>query len=186
MQTIQTPNNTFSVGTVSINVMSGIFRVQERAEKAIEELERRGYKNEDVNVLMSEETRHHLVSRKAPTQSSGAKAAEGAGMGSAVGGVAGAIVAGFIAVAAPILLPGIGLIVSGPIVAALAGAGAGGLAGGLVGSLVGLGIPEHHARIYDLGLRQGGVLVTVQPRTVHDADAIAKEWTKLGAEHVRA
>src|SRR5437879_5713335 len=45
-----------------------------------------------------------------------------------------------------IAIPGLGVIIAGPLAAGLAGAGAGALTGGLVGAFVGWGIPEEHAK----------------------------------------
>ena len=53
--------------------------------------------------------------------------------------------AAVVAVGTPSLLPGINLVIAGPIAAALAGAGAGAVTGGVIGALVGVGIPEYRA-----------------------------------------
>ena len=73
-------------------------------------------------------------------------------------------------------IAGSGFVVWGPIAAALAGAGAGGLTGGLVGALVGWGIPRGHAKEYETGIRNGGTVLGVNPRTDDDADYFEKEW----------
>jgi hypothetical protein len=56
----------------------------------------------------------------------GWKAAEGLGVGGAVGRGVGAALAAIFAVGSTIVVPGLGLVVAGPIAAALAGAAAGG------------------------------------------------------------
>jgi hypothetical protein len=76
-------------------------------------------------------------------------------------------------------------VIAGPIAAALAGAGAGGFTGGVIGALVGAGIPEHRAKVYDAGLRSGGILIGVEAKTNEEADTIEKLLSDLGAEHVR-
>ena len=58
---------------------------------------------------------------------------------------------------------------AGPLAAGLAGAGAGGLTGGLIGALVGSGIPDEHAKEYEAGIKQGGIVMGVQPRNEEDA-----------------
>ena len=63
----------------------------------------------------------------------GTKAAEGTAVGGTIGGTLGAVVGGIAAIGANLFLPGVGLVVWGPIAGALAGAGAGGAVGGLVG-----------------------------------------------------
>lgn len=173
------------------SLLTGLFRAEMDAERAIGWLSRRGYTTEEVSVLMSEGTRRRFAAKLAsphawPGQPPAELAIKGLGVGSAVGGLAGALFGGLIAVAAPLLSPGLALMISGPLVVALAGVGAGGLAGGLIGGLVAAGVPEKHARVYDVGLREGAVLLTVQPRDPTDAGAISSEWMGLHAESVRA
>jgi uncharacterized protein YjbJ (UPF0337 family) len=124
------------------------------AGDAYEDL-RREYPSEDIDVVMSDETRKkHFANTEA-----GSKAAEGLGAGAVVGGGVGAALAALFTVGSAVAIPGLGLVVAGPIAAALAGAGAGAAAGGAIGALVGAGIPEDHAKRYEEGIRNGGVLI---------------------------
>jgi hypothetical protein len=152
--------------------MSGLFRDRESAESAYRSLQERGYTKDDVNVLMSEETRKKHFS----DSELGTKALEGAAVGAAVGGVAGATLAALAAIGTTFVLPGLGLVIAGPIIGALAGGSMGALTGGLVGALVGYGIPEEEAKEYEQGIREGGVVLIVVPRSVADADALENEW----------
>jgi hypothetical protein len=95
------------------------------------------------------------------------------------------VLAAIAAVGTSIALPGIGLVIAGPIAAALAGAGAGGAAGGVIGALVGAGIPEHRAKVYDAGLRGGGILIGIEAKSNEDGDQLEKVLAELGAEHIR-
>ena len=152
----------------------GLFRDRESAEGAYRSLAERGYTKDDVNVLMSDETRNkHFADGDSEV---GSKALEGMGVGSAVGGTLGAIIAAVAAIGTNVIIPGAGLVVAGPLAAALAGAGAGGLTGGLVGTLVGAGIPEEHAKTYDEGIRGGGIYMGVNARADEDADYFEREW----------
>jgi hypothetical protein len=72
----------------------------------------------------------------------------------------------------------------GPIAAALAGAGPGGVAGGIIGGLIGAGIPEERARLYETGVKEGGILMGVRPRTDADADYFEHEWKNSRGEHI--
>jgi hypothetical protein len=55
--------------------------------------------------------------------------------------------------------------VVGPLAAALAGLGAGAAGGGIIGGLIGVGSGESHAKQYEKGLREGGILVAVRPKS---------------------
>ena len=76
--------------------------------------------------------------------------------------------------------------IAGPIVAALAGAGAGGATGGLIGGLIGAGIPEHRAKVYDTGIRGGGILLGVEAKTSEEVEKLEQLLEDVGAQHVRA
>jgi hypothetical protein len=81
-------------------------------------------------------------------------------------------------------LPGLGLVVAGPIAAGLAGAGAGGLTGGVLGALVGAGIPEDRAKEYESGIKDGGIVMGVNPRSDDDATYLESEWRNFRGEKI--
>lgn len=162
-------------------LVSGLFNDRESAENAYNSAINRGYTKDDVNLLMSDETRDKHFNDNTEM---GSKALEGAGVGSAVGGTLGAIIGGIAAIGTNLILPGLGLIVAGPLAAALAGAGAGGLTGGLVGALIGSGIPEDRAQAYEQGLRDGKIMVGVNPRTDEDAAYFEDEWRNYRGEQI--
>ncbi|UYZ65209.1 hypothetical protein OIS53_09810 [Hymenobacter weizhouensis] len=166
-------------------MMTSSFRDRESAERAYSTLSSRGYSKDDVNVLMSDDTRkRHFGDDTAHTEL-GDKAMEGAGVGSAIGGTAGAIIGAIAAIGTSVALPGLGLVIAGPIAAALAGAGAGGLTGGLVGALVGSGIPEEHAAEYESDIKNGNIVMGVRPRSDEDARYFEEEFRRHNGDKVR-
>jgi hypothetical protein len=169
------------VATDDTGMITALFRSRHAAEDAFKFLRDRGYEERDVNVLMSEETRKHQF-LLGPETELGNKAAKGAGVGAGIGGALGAIAAAVATVTA-VAVPGLGVVVAGPLAAALAGAGAGGAAGGLIGALIGAGIPEERVKNYESGLKSGGILLGVHPRTPEEALEIRHYWAKHG-EHV--
>jgi hypothetical protein len=165
-------------------LLTGLFRDRETTEGAYRSLKDRGYSDDDINVLMSDETRNKYYS-DGDSALDDNKALEGAGTGGAIGGTLGAIIGGIAAIGTNIVMPGLGLVVWGPIAAALAGAGAGGLTGGLVGALIGWGIPDEHAREYEEGIKNGGTFLGVTPRNDEDAQYFENEWrNNYRGEHV--
>lgn len=165
-------------------LLTGMFRDRDTTERAYQSLRDRGYSDDDINVLMSDETRNKYWSDDDSALADN-KALEGAGTGGAIGGTLGAIIGGIAAIGTNVLIPGLGLVVWGPIAAALAGAGAGGLTGGLVGALIGWGIPEERAQAYESGIREGGTVLGVEPRSDEDADYFENEWrTNYRGEHI--
>lgn len=166
-------------------LLTGLFNDPESAERAYQSVTSRGYGKNDVNVVMSDETRKRHFSGDRATQTElGTKAAEGAGIGGAIGGTLGAIAAAIAAVGTSLVIPGLGLVVAGPLAAGIAGAGAGGAAGGLVGALIGWGIPEERVKQYEEGIKNGGILVGVKPRSEEDAKYFQEEWKASRGEHV--
>ena len=161
-------------------LITGFFKTRVGAEAAIDALLKRGYRKEDISVLMSNETRSKEFGIEP-----GSKVAAGASVGGAVGGTVGAALAAIAAVGTSIALPGLGVIIAGPLAAALAGLGAGAATGGLVGALIGAGIPEHRAKVYEAGLKGGGILVGVEARDAREAEEVEAMLEDVGAKNVR-
>ena len=162
-------------------LVTGLFKTRVAAEAAVDAIIKRGYTRDDISVLMSDATKN-----KEFAVETGTRAADGAGIGGALGGAIGATLAAIAAVGTTIALPGLGLVIAGPIAAALAGAGAGGATGGVIGALIGAGIPEHRAKVYDAGLRGGGILLGVEAKTDEDVKKLEQLLEDIGAEHVRS
>jgi hypothetical protein len=156
-------------------LLTGMFNDRDSSERAYKSLRDRGYSDDDINVMMSDDTRKTWYG-DTPTTELGSKAAEGATTGGAIGGTLGAIIGGIAALGTNLVLPGLGLVVWGPIAAALAGAGAGGATGGLVGALIGAGIPEDRAKEYEEGVKNGGAVLGVRPRSTEDADYFENDF----------
>jgi hypothetical protein len=147
-----------------------IYFEREPAEAAVSRLHEMGYGQEDIGVVMDDKTRE-----RAFASMTNVKASEGVAAGATVGGILGAIVAGLTATGSVAAIAGTGGVaaplVAGPLVAALAGLGAGAAGGGIIGGLVGLGIGESRAKQYEKGLREGGILIAVKPKSKeHRAD----------------
>lgn len=176
---------TTTTSTQQPGMVTGLFRDRDSAERAYQSVTERGYGRDDVNLIMSDETRKRHFSGPSGTQTElGNKAAEGAGVGGAIGGTLGAIAAAIAAVGTSIAIPGLGLVVAGPLAAALAGAGAGGITGGLVGALIGAGIPEERVKHYETGIKEGGILMGVRPRSREDAEYLSQSWRQSNGEQI--
>lgn len=173
--------------TEQTRMVSGMFNDRDSAERAYQSISSRGYGSDDTNVIMSDATRDKFYPAGSEHSSALAdKTLEDAGKGAAIGGTLGAIIAGIAAIGTSVLLPGLGLIVAGPLAAGLMGAGAGGLTGGLIGALVGHGVPKEHAAEYEEGIKNGGVFMGVNPRNDEDAAYFHNEFNNHGATNVHA
>jgi hypothetical protein len=155
----------------SNRMVTGLFRDRESAERAYGSLSERGYGRDDVNLLMSDDTRKKYFSDDEGTEF-GTKAWEGAGKGAAIGGGVGATLGAIAAIGTTLALPGLGLLIAGPIAAAL------------VGALIGHGIPEEQAKHYEQGIREGGIVMGVQPRSDEDADYFENNWRQNRGESI--
>ncbi len=160
--------------------VSGIFKTRAAAEAAVDAIIKRGYTRDDISVLMSDATKTKEFAVQTRSH-----AVDGAGVGGAIGGTVGAVLLAIAAVGTTIAIPGLGLFIAGPIAAALAGAGAGGATGGLIGMLIGTGMPEHRAKVYDTGLRGGGILLGVEAKTSDEIEKLETLLEDIGAEYVR-
>ncbi|MEX2574069.1 MAG: hypothetical protein WD317_07220 [Balneolaceae bacterium] len=160
-------------------LLTGIFTDRESAERVYNQTLEHGYESEEINIIMSEDTRERYFSDKPPEGKDSdmeSKAMEGTGAGSVIGGGLGAAAGIIAAVGTSIAIPGLGIIISGPIAAGLAGAGAGGITGGIIGALVGAGIPEEKAKVYESGVKKGNIVMAVKPHSEKDAEYLENMW----------
>src|SRR2546430_7110259 len=156
---------------MSKTFVTGLFKTRAAAEAAVDAVIKRGYTRDDVSVLMSDSTKNKEFAVQTRSH-----AADGLGVGGAIGGTVGAVLAAIAAVGTSIAIPGLGLVVAGPVAAALAGAGAGAATGGLVGALIGWGIPEERIKRYEAGIKEGGILMGIKPRSADDAAHFEQVW----------
>ncbi|WP_291115706.1 hypothetical protein [Flavobacterium sp. UBA6135] len=186
MENSRNENGDFVDRSSERRVLTGMFRDRESTENAYHTLNERGYSKDDINLVMSDETRkaHYNEDNISDKTEIGTKAAEHAGKGSAIGGTIGAVVGVIAAIGTSVVIPGLGILIAGPIAAGLAGAGAGGLAGGLIGALVGSGIPEARAKLYESGIKEGNVVISVTPRNNEDAEYLEQNWKTNRGEEV--
>nr|WP_291789269.1 hypothetical protein [Cecembia sp.] len=162
-----------------------MFRDRESTESAYDTLHERGYSKDEINLIMSKETREKDYNETDEDRTEiGTKAAEHAGKGSAIGGTIGAITGVIAAIGTSVVIPGLGILIAGPIAAGLAGAGAGGIAGGVIGALVGSGIPEARAKLYESGIKEGNVVISVTPKNEEDAKYLEENWRTNHGEEV--
>lgn len=191
----------------------GVFRNHADANDCYLDLLQRGFQPNDINLMMSDETRTKVYSgsigrdeeeealvesmdnegptaaaiatrrSRKPRAASRTMSAEGVGLGGGIGTLAGATLAAIAAAGTTVVIPGLSLVVAGPLMAALAGGGAGALAGGIVGGLVGMGVPEPVAEDYHQALYDGGAVISVATRP-EDAEEIIDLMTQNAGEHV--
>jgi hypothetical protein len=133
----------------------GVFHDRTHAEQAVDELRRRGFRDEQIGVAARSGDHAAAVAEGEET-----KWAAGAAAGAVGGGATGTLLG--VAVAAG-LIPGIGPVIAGGTLAGvLASAATGVAAGGLLGALIGLGIPEEEAAYYHGEFEVGRTIVTVR------------------------
>jgi hypothetical protein len=103
--------------TLTSHLVSGTFNDKDSADRAYADLQKRGYTRDQIHLFMSEDTRkkhfgHDVVK-------SGTKTMEGTGTGAVIGGGLGAIAAAIAVVGTSLVIPGLGLVIAGPLVAAV-------------------------------------------------------------------
>jgi hypothetical protein len=138
------------------DVLVAAFADPLEARQCVEDLRRAGFAESEIGVLAAEHLdldREEVAEHSMVAEASVVGAVAGAGLGS-LWGVA--MVTG--------LLPVIGPIVAGGLLASLVVTAATGAAlGSLTGALVGLGVPEEEATLVEQKLHEGHVVVTVKP-----------------------
>jgi hypothetical protein len=163
-------------------MLTGMFRERESTERAYDTVHERGYTKDEINVIMSDDTRKRYFTEDFQETEICTKAAEDSVRGAAIGGTVGAFAGVIAALGSNLVVPGLGLVVAGPIAAGLAGAG--GITGGLIGALVGSGIPEARAKVYESGIKNGKIVLAAKPRDEDDAKYFEEKWRASQGEEI--
>lgn len=169
----------------------GILENAPQANSAINDLFQAGFTRDDLSVISKDNISiDNRVEERTTADNVGASAATGAVAGGALGAIAGLLVG----VGAVTLPPIGGIVIAGPVAAALgisttaastvAGGGIGALSGGLVGGLVGLGIPKEAAVVYEERLTNDGVLLAVVCETEEEGEKATELLNNNGAENI--
>lgn len=136
----------------------GVFEDRRNAEQAYDEIRALGFTDDHIGFIVR---RGEGAAGTGMMEDTAGNAGEGA--------VTGAVVGGLIGAAAALLLPGIGPVIAGGVLAtALGGAAVGAAAGGLLGALVGMGVPEEEARYYQTEFESGRTIMTVAAGNRYD------------------
>jgi hypothetical protein len=158
----------------------GVFEDPAQATAAVDALADHGVIASRISVLATEPTAEKGLAVDTET-----KGAEGTAVGAGIGAVAGGLLAGLTAVGT-IATGGAGLLVAGPLVAAMAGAGAGGVTGGVIGGLIGLGFSEEEVEYFENVLDEGSVLIAVDMENADDDETVKGVLKDRGAENVKS
>ena len=143
------------------------FDDRNEAELAVSDLEAAGFDEQQIGFVLrgSDVGAGGMI-----TDEIGAKDASGAVTGALGGGMVG----GILAAAAALLIPGVGPILAGGVLASFFGGAIAGTAiGGILGALTGLGISEEEARFYEQEFKAGKAIVAVKTQNrIEDAREI--------------
>lgn len=163
------------------SLITSLFKNPKTAERIYDNLLAQGYKQDDITLVMSEDTRNdYFPDNTAATASDlGNKTLEGLGVGAAIGGSVGALAAAIAAIGTSLVIPGLGLVVAGSLAASFAGAGAGAAAGGLIGALVGSETRSDQVKLLEEGLKKGGVVIAIKAHSDEDREKLRTQWVAL-------
>lgn len=161
-----------------MTVITGLFDSPQEAAAAVHTLEARGIPESEISIMAGENFK-----KEAFAIDSHSKLPEGVAIGAGAGGAVTALAAGLTAVGT-VATGGAGLLVAGPVVAALAGAGAGAAAGGVVGGAIGAAIPEHEVKHYEDAVQKGSVLVGVHSDNSDHKDVAKQTFKDCNADKV--
>ncbi len=135
-------------------IVIGSFEDVAQAEQAIRALHKSGFQNEQIGFLV----RNRAEGAEIPPPGPGAEIATD----TAGGAISGGILGGIVGAAVALLIPGIGPVVAGGILAAtLGGILVGATAGGIIGALTGLGVSQEEAEYYQQEFEAGRTIVAV-------------------------
>jgi hypothetical protein len=146
-----------AIGAAEQRAIVGVFEDRIAAEEAVDALHAAGFAHDKIGYAIrgAEDVAGGMI-----TDAVGTKDGKGAMAGALTGGVVGGVLAAGIS----LLIPGVGPVLAGGILASFfGGAIAGTAVGGILGAMRGLGISEEEARYYEKQFHEGRAIVAVKP-----------------------
>lgn len=156
----------------------GLFGDSKMAGEAAGDLKAKGYADE-ISILARDSNRTEPEKYEIKKD-----IGAGVGTGAVTGAVTGALAAVFSGITS-VIVPGLGFLVGGPLIAALGvtGGAVGALGGGLLGALVDWGIQEPTAKLYEQRIMKGSVLIGVSTDD-NTTDEVQSMLAARGAEEI--
>jgi hypothetical protein len=167
-------------------LVTAVFRDRQDAEQALDYLHACGHTRGTIRVMTSDHGPALGTPAAAPRPRRGNRALEGMAVGGLTAMLLGAIVCAWLAVGTSLAVPGLRMVVAGPIVAGLVGAGIGAVVGQFLGLIVGLLVPARTAdeAAFGQALAVGGTVLGVRPHNPEEAAQISDRFRQLNGESV--
>ena len=155
----------------SPGTVSGVFFTKKDADKAYNALIRRGHTPDDISVLMSDETLN--IYENPSRENAGAK--EDVEQDSALEKAKIVLAEAVVSITTMISLPGLGIAISNTLLKRITGTTEM-PSDKTVGSVIGARIPEEHSSSYGDSMKEGGIIISVDPRNKEEKRAIVKDF----------
>jgi hypothetical protein len=159
--------------------IAGVFDSKTEADAAVSKLLDTGFNKADISLIVSDNAHHTIFPH--PIDDENARAMKGGVEGALIGGVLGALIAGLTLVEV-VMVPAAGILVAGPLLAALSGAGA--AVGGLSGALISAGFAVDEAKRYEEEIRHGKAVIVVH--ATNEMAAAARVALRSGNATIKA
>lgn len=154
----------------------GVFMDRLAAENAVDALEQAGFGHHQIGYVIRGDD---AVAGGTITDASGTK--DGKGM--AAGAIGGGVIGGVMAAGLSLLVPGVGPVLAGGILATVFGGVLAGTAvGGILGAFRGLGVSEHEAHFYQSHFHEGRAIVAIKAGS--RAGEAADILVRYGGSHI--
>jgi len=155
----------------SPGTVSGVFFTKKDADKAYNALIRRGHTHDDISVLMSDETLSKHENPSAQQTDQNDETAPESQIDKATNAIAEAI----ISITSMISLPGLGIAISNTLLKRIS------LKNeaqdeSTVNTVIGSRIPDEHTVSYGDSMKEGGIIISVDPRNSEEKRAIVKDF----------
>ncbi|WKK74733.2 hypothetical protein QYS49_24000 [Marivirga salinae] len=148
--------------TKDLDMLTGMFQDRDSTENAYKTLQKKGYKKDQINVVMLGETlKKHFISDIKHTKY-GAYTTENAIVDPTIENNESVISEVIGANGRSVVVRGLIIILAGPIASGISGSGASGIPGGIMGALENLGFSKESANLYEEGIKKGKIVIGVQ------------------------
>lgn len=164
--------------------VSGVFFTKKDADMAYHALLKLGHTHDDISVLMSDETLNKYERPHPEDAEEFVTSGEENDLDVPVDKPKGVLVNAIISITSMISIPGLGIAISNTLLKKIYNLTSEDSPEQTVGGILSSSVPEEHADSYGDSMKEGGIIISVDPRNSQEKKAIVKNFRENNGQDI--
>ncbi|MBE9464248.1 hypothetical protein ACFP1I_06360 [Dyadobacter subterraneus] len=164
--------------------VSGVFFTKKDADMAYHALLKLGHTHDDISVLMSDETLNKYERPHPEDAEEFVTSEEEIEKEASIEKPKGTIINAIISITSMISIPGLGIAISNTLLKKIYNLTAEDSSEKTIGGILSSSVPEEHTDSYGDSMKEGGIIISVDPRNSQEKKAIVKNFRENNGQDI--